>query len=120
MTSCQDLLNPAFREDPVILVETGHTYERANIEHWLATHNICPSSNIRVTNKGMVPNWAIKTALAEWQTRPQSFSSQPGPASSLQQYSQSNSSQQVSKPAQTLNMTLDIKSYLDSQLYIHI
>lgn len=24
--------------DPVILVESGHTYERAAIEHWLADH----------------------------------------------------------------------------------
>lgn len=50
----------ALIRDPVI-IETGETYERAEIEAWLATNNTCPNSGMFVKNKSIfIPNYALK------------------------------------------------------------
>jgi hypothetical protein len=46
--------------DPVILVETGQTYDRLTIESWLLTHSTDPITNIELRCKKIVPNIAIR------------------------------------------------------------
>lgn len=57
--------------DPVLLVETGHTYERAAIERWFTTYGAgrrCPVTNLELTAwpPQLVPNYAIKKQVAAW------------------------------------------------------
>jgi len=54
--------------DPVC-TDDGHTYERGNIEHWLASHNTSPVTNAVLPNKTLRPNHALKSIIAEWQER---------------------------------------------------
>lgn len=51
---------------PVMLVETGHTYEAASIHKWLATHDVCPLNGRKLINKQTTPNYALKRLIADW------------------------------------------------------
>jgi hypothetical protein len=55
--------------DPVIVVETGTTYERAAIERWFARHNTDPLSNVCLTSKATIPNNALRGRIEEWAAR---------------------------------------------------
>ena len=46
--------------DPVILVETGQTYDRLTIESWLQKHSTDPITNTQLRSKKIVPNIAIR------------------------------------------------------------
>ena len=46
--------------DPVILTETGQTYDRATIESWLHMHSTDPVTNVQLRSKKLVPNIAIR------------------------------------------------------------
>ena len=50
-------------EDPVMLVETGHTYERQNIEKHLARSDRAPMSGVQLKSKELVPNHAIRQMI---------------------------------------------------------
>jgi hypothetical protein len=52
--------------EPVMLVETGHTYEAAAIHKWLASSGVCPVSNQKLSSKQTAPNYALKGAIADW------------------------------------------------------
>eukprot|EP00899_Mesostigma_viride_P007659 jgi/Mesvir1/16895/Mv15771-RA.8 len=53
--------------DPVILVETGQTYERDAIEQWFARgNNTDPLTNARVIDTKLVPVFALRCAVAQW------------------------------------------------------
>eukprot|EP00899_Mesostigma_viride_P007654 jgi/Mesvir1/16890/Mv15768-RA.1 len=53
--------------DPVMLVETGQTYERAAIEQWFARgNNTDPLTNKRVADKKVVPLSALRSLVEEW------------------------------------------------------
>eukprot|EP01041_Mallomonas_annulata_P010428 gene10428-21758_t len=54
--------------DPVILVATGQTYERASIENWLSEHNSCPLSGLNLPegNRGFTPNISLRNSIDEW------------------------------------------------------
>jgi len=52
-------------EDPVILVEDGHTYERAAISEWLNTHTSSPMTNESLRSKQLVPNKLVKSLIRE-------------------------------------------------------
>eukprot|EP01041_Mallomonas_annulata_P010569 gene10569-22056_t len=54
--------------DPVILVATGHTFERAAIETWLSRNNSCPLSGLDLPerNHGLTPNVSLRNAINEW------------------------------------------------------
>jgi hypothetical protein len=41
--------------DPVLLVETGHVFERAIIQDWLREHNTCPLTGIELSSKELAP-----------------------------------------------------------------
>lgn len=51
--------------DPVILIETGATYERREILKWLSNHNTDPLTNEVLKNKTIIPNRALRTAIEE-------------------------------------------------------
>lgn len=55
------------RDDPVVLLATGHSYERAEIQKWLLHHNTCPVSNKEVAGSNvLVTNWNLKKSIQEW------------------------------------------------------
>lgn len=49
--------------DPVIVVDTGHTYERGAIQTWFSKRSTCPVSGVRCPHKRLMPNWALRTAI---------------------------------------------------------
>lgn len=54
-------------EDPVVLAETGVTYERAEIAAWFAQgKDTCPCTGVRVSSQQLVPNRALKAAIDRW------------------------------------------------------
>lgn len=52
--------------DPVVCA-FGHSYERAAIECWLATHNITPVTNTDLPTKVLTPNHALRNMIQEWE-----------------------------------------------------
>ena len=50
--------------DPVVCAD-GMTYERAYIESWLLAHDTSPLTNQPLAHKLLVPNIALKQAIAE-------------------------------------------------------
>ena len=55
--------------NPVMLTETGQSYESANIQRWLEVHNTCPVTKKQLTSKQMVPNYALKGSIGQWAER---------------------------------------------------
>jgi len=51
--------------DPVTCAD-GHSYERASIELWLATHNTSPKTGAQLPNNALIPNHALRNAIEEW------------------------------------------------------
>ena len=43
-------------EDPVLLVEDGHTYERSAVTAWLEKHDTSPMSGAALATKTLAPN----------------------------------------------------------------
>lgn len=52
--------------DPVLLVETGHTYEAANITRWLRTRNTCPLTGQQLDSQQLAPNHSLRKVIHEW------------------------------------------------------
>ena len=54
--------------DPVILSQTGYTYDRPAIDRWLRQKfpPTDPSSNVELWTTETVPNWALRDAVNEW------------------------------------------------------
>jgi hypothetical protein len=52
--------------DPVIVTETGHTYERYAIEKWLHTHNTDPRTNVELRSKNLIPNHSLRASIEEF------------------------------------------------------
>eukprot|EP00210_Caulerpa_lentillifera_P002522 g2419.t1 len=54
-------------EDPVILVETAISYERREIETWFTQgNNTCPFTGLELKSQLLIPNRALKEAIANW------------------------------------------------------
>jgi hypothetical protein len=51
--------------DPVLLVGSGHTYERADLVRWLREHDTDPVTNRPLTSKEYVTNFVVKSLLDE-------------------------------------------------------
>jgi len=51
--------------DPVTCAD-GHSYERASIELWLATHNTSPKTGAELPNQALIPSHALRNAIEEW------------------------------------------------------
>lgn len=56
--------------NPVLLVETGDSYEAANITRWLDTHSTCPLTGqqrqSKQLSKQLSSNRALKNLIADW------------------------------------------------------
>jgi len=52
--------------DPVILVETGTTYDRKSIEQWLQNNSTDPSTGLQIKSKETLHILALKNAIEEW------------------------------------------------------
>jgi hypothetical protein len=56
--------------DPVIVCETGMSYDRETISTWLTSHDIDPSTGIDLgTKKALAPNVALRNAIQQWSDR---------------------------------------------------
>jgi len=53
--------------DPVNCA-AGQSYERANIERWLASHDTAPQTGAQLPNKTLTPNHALRNSIEEWLT----------------------------------------------------
>ena len=58
-------------EDPVVLLQTGYTYEREAISRWLRSKRFGnrptdPTTNAIVTCTDVVPNWQIRAGVEAW------------------------------------------------------
>ena len=51
--------------DPVLAMD-GHTYERSEIERWLADHQTSPKTNSPLPSKMLVPNHSVKSMVQEY------------------------------------------------------
>ena len=61
--------------DPVLLLGTGQTYERAAIVRWLHTNSTDPITNVELSSKKLVPNFAIRKLVLEWLAEHPGFTS---------------------------------------------
>ena len=48
-------------KDPVILIETGISYDRKAIEAWLEKHDTDPITRKQLNDKTLVTNYALKS-----------------------------------------------------------
>ncbi|KAL9657176.1 hypothetical protein ABK040_011398 [Willaertia magna] len=63
--SQQQLMNnPIIMSNPVI-IETGYTFERTEIEKWFENNNTCPITQQELSSKLLIPNISLKTTLFE-------------------------------------------------------
>ena len=51
--------------DPVS-TPAGHTFEREGIEHWIGLHGTCPITRAALATTDLVPNRALRDAIAEF------------------------------------------------------
>ena len=51
--------------DPVMAMD-GHTYERRNIERWLADHQTSPKTNEALPSLTLVRNHAVKSMVQDY------------------------------------------------------
>ena len=54
-------------QDPVLLVETGQTYDRESIEQWFHKgHRTCPLTGKDLQSIQIVPNYAVRGLVQAW------------------------------------------------------
>jgi hypothetical protein len=56
-------------KNPVIVVESGQTYDKESIMTWLAKHETDPLTGKEITNIQFAINYAIKRQVEEWVTK---------------------------------------------------
>ena len=56
-------------KNPVIVVESGQTYDKESIMTWLAKHETDPLTSKKITNMQFAKNYAIKRQVEEWVTK---------------------------------------------------
>jgi hypothetical protein len=52
--------------NPVLLIETGHSYEAANITRWLDMHSTCPITGLKLHSKQLSSNRALRKIITGW------------------------------------------------------
>ena len=65
----EELVCPLTHElmvDPVMLVGSGQTYERAPLERWLATHDTDPMTNVLLTDKTVRENVLVRSLCRKY------------------------------------------------------
>lgn len=55
--------------DPVILGNTGHTFERSQISRWLVNHNVDPLTNRELTDNTLITIYALLAAISDFVAR---------------------------------------------------
>ena len=55
--------------DPVMVVESGHTYDRNEITQHFAHNNRDPKTNLPLRSTRVVTNWGVRDAVEEWLDR---------------------------------------------------
>ena len=51
--------------DPATCAD-GHSYERAAIQCWLATHDTSPLTGAQLPSKVLIPNHALRNSIEDW------------------------------------------------------
>ena len=65
----EELVCPLTHElmvDPVMLVGSGQTYERAPLERWLATHDTDPMTGVQLTDKTVRENVLVRSLCRKY------------------------------------------------------
>ena len=73
----EEFLCPVAQElmkNPVIVLESGQTYERYFIEEWFKDHDTDPVSREKLTSKEIIPNVALKNAIGQFKELQRSVS----------------------------------------------
>jgi septal ring factor EnvC (AmiA/AmiB activator) len=52
--------------NPVIVAESGHTYEMSAIQRWFASHDTDPMTGGKLTSKMLINNFNLKKIIEEW------------------------------------------------------
>ena len=68
----EELVCPLTHElmvDPVILMGSGQTYERAPLERWLATHDTDPMTGAKLTRKDLAENVLVRSMCRRYSGR---------------------------------------------------
>ena len=52
-------------EDPVI-TSNGMTMKEVKLERWFSQNNTDPMTNVVLANRDLIPNFALKNAIVEW------------------------------------------------------
>ncbi|MBX9585883.1 MAG: ankyrin repeat domain-containing protein [Gammaproteobacteria bacterium] len=52
--------------DPVVVVESGHSYERVSILTWFETHNTDPQSRTHLTSKAIIDNHTLRRIISQY------------------------------------------------------
>eukprot|EP01025_Chloroclados_australasicus_P017956 TRINITY_DN19250_c0_g2_i1.p1 TRINITY_DN19250_c0_g2~~TRINITY_DN19250_c0_g2_i1.p1 ORF type:complete len:334 (-),score=24.23 TRINITY_DN19250_c0_g2_i1:313-1314(-) len=87
------LTHELFR-DPVILISTGQTYERSEIQTWFKINHTDPLSGVEIKDTTLVPNLAIKGLCDEYLQRQNKRQEYSKLEYSKQEHSQQEYSQQ--------------------------
>jgi len=56
-------ISHSLMKDPVIVAETGQTYERKQIEEWFNENSSDPLTNVDLKNKLLIPNIALRSTI---------------------------------------------------------
>jgi len=59
-------ISQTIMKDPVIVAETGQTYERSQIADWFKENNTDPLTKITLKSKALVENIALRNAIEEF------------------------------------------------------
>ncbi|KAL9658441.1 hypothetical protein ABK040_005985 [Willaertia magna] len=54
--SHQLMINP-------VIIETGQTFDKFSIEHWLKNYQTCPTTGIKLKTKNLIPNYTLKSTI---------------------------------------------------------
>ncbi len=56
--------------DPVLLAESGHSYDRESLMEWFARgHNRDPKTNLPLRSVAVIPNHTLRQSIEAWRTR---------------------------------------------------
>ena len=78
-TLAEEFVCPITQELPLdpVTAEDGRSYERANIERWLAESRLSPVTGSQLPHGYLTPNHALRNAIQEWVAQQED---QPKPA----------------------------------------
>jgi len=71
-------ISHSIMKDPVIVHGSGQTYERIQIEEWFEEHSVDPLTNVRLTNKSLIPNIVLRNTIEDFKMRNRPTNSEIG------------------------------------------